>query len=363
LVTTSFVHFTAFWLPAKQNIPNEPPRPFFALAVQVRDRYIAGPWTTAAEDHTPMAWTVRRGTATRRQGRWAMGDGRWAMGDGRWNGRPTVQPLQNGMRHAERRTVGRLAWAAALGLGLCGCGTFWDDVTSRDFSMRNLFVKKDPVEVLKEDKLDGDARQRALGALHEPLRNGGSQQDQDIIVNLLVEAATKDAHPLCRLAAIRTLGKFKDPRAAETIEIVYLQDLRFGQEQNSIIRQSCLTCLAETGGAVALRRLIVVAKEPPANVHRDQLETLDRRLTAVRGLGKFKEPEAAAALAYVLRSEEDIALRDRAHESLEECTGKHLPADSPQWAAYVGQSSDVQQAGVRGTLTNGGQNTGVQTAH
>ena len=111
--------------------------------------------------------------------------------------------------------------------------------------------------------------------------------------------------------------------------------------------------LADVGGPIALRRLVLVAKSTPANGNEgDKQETLDRRLTAVRGLAKFKDPEAAATLAYVLRTERDIAMRDRAHESLQICTGKRLPADSPQWAVYIPPATTqptVQQiSGVQG---------------
>ena len=134
----------------------------------------------------------------------------------------------------------------------------------------------------------------------------------------------------------------------EIIETAYLQNLTFGQEMNGLLRQQCLTSMADCGGPIALRRLVLVAKEPPANGNgADRQETIDRRLTAVRGLGKFKDPEAAATLVSVMRSEKDIALRDRAHDSLVACTGKNLPADSPQWATYVpaSTSSGIQPAG------------------
>jgi HEAT repeat protein len=269
-----------------------------------------------------------------------------------------LQPSPNGKRQGFCRPARRLAWTAALSLGLCGCANFVDEVTSRDFSLGRLFVRPDPLVVLR-DSSDGNDRQIALAALREPLQDGGTDKDQDVIVKILTESATKDRDLLCRLAAIRSLGRFKDPRAAEAIETVYLQDLRFGQEQNSIVRQGCLTSLAETGGPVALRRLILVAKEPPAESNQqDSQETVDRRLTAVRGLGKFKEPEAAAALAYVLLKDKDIALQDRAHEALEASTGKHLPADSPQWAAYLGNTTDVQQAGAKGAPGGAAQNPG-----
>jgi len=237
-----------------------------------------------------------------------------------------------------------------LGLVLCGCASTWDEMTSRDFTVGMLFAKKkDPLVVLR-DSNDGNERYKALAALHEPLQGGGSQKDEDAIVGILKTSATSDQEPLCRMAAVRTLGHFKDPRAADIIETVYLQNLTFGQEMNGLLRQQCLSSLADCGGPIALRRLVLVAKEPPANGHEaDRQETLDRRLTAVRGLAKFKDPEAAAALASVLQSDKDVALRDRAHDSLVVCTGKNLPADSPQWAAYLPTATPSAVQPVSGT--------------
>jgi hypothetical protein len=229
----------------------------------------------------------------------------------------------------------QIAVAAVVCLAACGCASTWDEMTSRDFKMKMLYTKKDPLEVLR-DSTDGNERSVALASLREPLQSGGTQKDQDIVIDILKSSATRDQEPLCRMAAVRSLGHFKDPRAGEILETAYLQNLTFAQEMNGLIRQQCLVSLAETGGPVALHRLVLVAKEPPANGHEaERQETLDRRLTAVRGLAKFKDPEAVATLAYVLKSEKDIAMRDRAHQSLEVCTGKHYSADSPQWAAYL----------------------------
>lgn len=266
-----------------------------------------------------------------------------------------VQPTNNSACYRLAAIARQLVLAGSLGLTLCGCTTLWDQVSSHDFKMRDLFVAKDPFEVLKEgtkDNTDGNERQKALAALVEPSQNGGTKEQQDYVVGILVKAATTERDSLCRLSAIRSLGRFKDPRAAEAIETVYLEDLKFGREQNSLIRQRCLVSLGETGGPVALHRLVLVAKEPPAPAAKNPLvdtqEILDRRLTAVRGLGHFKEPEAIAALAYVLQSEKDIALRDRAHEALEATTGKHFPMDAPEWAAYMPGANPIQQAGGKG---------------
>ena len=56
-------------------------------------------------------------------------------------------------------------------------------------------------------------RSAALTALREPKQYGGSDAEQDAIMNILVTAASTEKQPLCRLAAIESLGHFKDPRA------------------------------------------------------------------------------------------------------------------------------------------------------
>ena len=57
-----------------------------------------------------------------------------------------------------------LPWAALASLGLCGCAGLWDDVTSRNFHLQALFVKPDPLVVLR-DSTDGDDRAKAFRAL------------------------------------------------------------------------------------------------------------------------------------------------------------------------------------------------------
>jgi hypothetical protein len=44
----------------------------------------------------------------------------------------------------------------------------------------------------------------------------------------------------------------------------------------------------------------------------------------------------------VLETEKDVALRDRAHESLVAVTGKHLPPDAKQWDALLHDNSKPQ---------------------
>src|SRR5207248_2155349 len=95
----------------------------------------------------------------------------------------------------------------------CGCSVTWDEMTSRDFHAKDLWAKApDPLEVLKDSK-DGDKRAKAFRALQEPKQHGGSDQDQDFVLQLLGTAATQESRYYVRLEAMRKLGEFKDPRA------------------------------------------------------------------------------------------------------------------------------------------------------
>src|SRR5947209_20345652 len=93
-------------------------------------------------------------------------------------------------------------------LSVCGCAGFWDEVTSRNFKFKSLFVKTDPVVILRESS-DGDERAKAIRRIKEPKENGGTDEQQQVVVDLLLKAATLDRQPYCRLAAVEKLGHFK----------------------------------------------------------------------------------------------------------------------------------------------------------
>src|SRR3954466_11553891 len=114
------------------------------------------------------------------------------------------------MRHARRLLYCCLLPAA---LGAAGCANFWDDVNSRDFKFKDLFTASPPPLAVLEHSDDGYARAKALAALEEPQQHGGSQKDQDVYVEILSKSAVSARDPLCRMAAIKSLGRFKDPRA------------------------------------------------------------------------------------------------------------------------------------------------------
>ncbi len=130
-------------------------------------------------------------------------------------------------------------------------------------------------------------------------------------------------------------------RAARKLEEVFKQSgLPFTAEYNSMIRQESLVGLEQIHDPASLQLMIEVAYGPRADRkadHRDKSQTQDEIIVAIRALGKYHEREAIDILASILKKEKDVALRHRAHESLEESTGKHWPDSFEEW-----QKADVR---------------------
>jgi len=221
-------------------------------------------------------------------------------------------------------------------LASTGCATFWDEVWSQERDWRYVtgINRPDPLVVIR-DSTDGYRRAQALGELREPLRSGGNAHDQEVYLNLLGAAAKEEREPLCRLAAIRSLGKFSDPRAARILEDVYQQPkMPFTLENNSLIRKEALVALETTKDPDAWKLLVRVARQPgptqEANLT-DRQQTQDEKIVAIRALANYRQQECVDALVHVMKVEKDIALRDRALASLEETTGKKWPAGRDAW--------------------------------
>jgi len=278
----------------------------------------------------------------------------------------------------------RARWLGlALVPGLAGCAAFWDDVTSRDFRERpfqTVFTAPDAVAVLRHPNSTGDERARALRRLKEPWRHGGSAAEQDEAVQFLSAAALNDRQPLCRLAAVETLGRFQDPRAVQVLMATYarlqpdtsttlnqdvdtLQARRdqiweraFAPETVTLIQCRTLQALGESKQPAAVPVLLTAVKtQPKADASEaEKQQARDLRTAAVRALGNFpNDQQVTAALVQTLRTERDVALRDRTHESLVAVTGRDLPPDAVAWQQYLdnpaavppSQPSVIQQVG------------------
>ncbi len=263
-----------------------------------------------------------------------------------------VRPLFTTMRRVASHRALHWAGAALASLGLSGCATFWEDVTSKDFQFHDLWVTPDPLVVLR-DSDQGDKRARALRVLREPKQNGGTDKDQDAIVAILVTAAKSDAQPLCRLAAIQALGHFQDPRAAQGLQDAFFAvteaparreapgsesfaaNSAFAPETSIIIQCEALPALGQTKNSSGVELLARVARPGPATaVEASEVEkqqNRDLRLAAVRALGNYSHYEATSALVAVLEKDKDAALQNRAAESLQASTGKDLGKDPKAW--------------------------------
>lgn len=257
-----------------------------------------------------------------------------------------------------------LAGVVAASVGLAGCTGTGDLLTSRKFRQKpyeTLFKPGDPLTVMRTSN-EGDSRAAAMRRLKEPALNNRPQQEQDEAIQLLGSAATSDPSPVVRVAAVDTLGRFRDERAVGILTAAYHQatgakdpvgpaggaaadrlslvvPAGFPPEMVTVIRTRVVESLANTGRPEAVPVLTRVA----AGKAEDGQEEPDRdvRLAALRGLTRLRVPEAATALSQVLTAEKgkDPALAGRAHEGLVNLTGQRLPADPAQWQAVV-------QAGV-----------------
>jgi HEAT repeat protein len=258
-----------------------------------------------------------------------------------------------------RRALVQFWMAGGLGLVTAGCTSFIDDVTSRNFRVRNMFSTPEPMLVLRTSD-DGDARAKAMYRLKEPTKSAGSEKDQDEVMRILTESATQDLRPICRLAAIEALGRFDDPRTAAVLVQAYQASKAFTTEIANPIRCESLQALGRKNTPEALALLSSVASKPvdapPAspikqasyNPNDELNKTLGRydpdaqiaretRMAAVRGLGQSTNAAEAAKILIPVLAEKDVALRDRAQESLQKVTGRRdVPAEPEAWKKALG---------------------------
>ncbi len=231
-----------------------------------------------------------------------------------------------------------LQLAALLCVGLCGCSGTWEELSRKDISFgqrcQNIWsAAPDPMVVLRDSK-DGDDRAKALRQLKEPLQNGGTAKDQDTVLSILVISAQTDSQPVCRVASIQALGKFKDPRAVSALVDAYYKATTFTSDTATVIQCNVLTALGETHNAAAVDLLTRVVRAPDSALDAagdDKQQELDRRLAAARALGQFSHYHAAESLLTVLKTEKDVGLRQTAHDSLVASTGKDLGYDPSAW--------------------------------
>jgi hypothetical protein len=251
-------------------------------------------------------------------------------------------PAEKGPRRWRRLLTA--AGLAALSLG--GCQVTWEDVTSRDFKMKDFWAKApEPLFVLRDSK-DGDKRAKAYRALKEPKLNGGPDQDQDTVLNVVATGAKSESSCYARLEATRKLGEFKDPRAVQHLVDAYYQvtslrgkdgrDHTVSEDLISTFRCEALRGLGNNDNPDAVKHLVLVLKQGQVKgPEEDVRRVLDERIAAARALRNHPQYASIEALLGVLKNDKDVALRDCATESLQACTGKQLPGDYAAWDSYV----------------------------
>jgi HEAT repeat protein len=238
-----------------------------------------------------------------------------------------------------------------------GCANFWDEITDHNFEVSQLWNKPNPYLVLK-DSSDGTKRAKAFRALHEPSQDGGSREDQDTIVKILTTGAVAEHTAVARMAAIESLSKFKDPRAADALIAAYYaadryrttagDDVKYSSEMTNMLRCQSLRALGRQGDPKAVQHLVTVLRQPPARgAEGDKQMVMDERIAAARALAKFHDPRAEEALLSIMKTEKDIALKDCAHESLQVATGKKWPQDSPEWESVVNPGAQPAAVAVQ----------------
>jgi HEAT repeat protein len=107
-----------------------------------------------------------------------------------------------------------------------------------------------------------------------------------------------------------------------------------------------LEALGRTRNPEAVPLLAMVVREPAPALTvsaAEKRQSADRKTAAAKALANFSNPEAAQALVHILKSEKDVALRDRAHESLQAATGRQLPADPQAWENLLSEGMPQPQ--------------------
>jgi hypothetical protein len=278
-----------------------------------------------------------------------------------------------------------------------GCAGTIDTLTSQRFRenpFRTMFSSDDPLWVL-ENVPEGDQRAKAMSALKEPKRNGGRDEEQKRVMELIAASATSDKQVVCRLGAIETLARFDDPQSSKILVAAYhnavieapkdtetagvVQASRrvrqpfapvssFTPEHVVMIQIRALEALGKKRSPEALALLCEIAALPakkeakpaefdplaPGDLGQD---SSDLRLAAIRALANFKNDLQAAQLLYRIMTTErgDVALKSRAYESLLKVTGKDYPPTSPDWKLVVQVKQDGQRPGTTNQSITSGQ--------
>ena len=232
--------------------------------------------------------------------------------------------------HGRRRMLGFLLLACTT-----GCAVTFDEMTSKEFKFSQFWsAPPSPMQIL-ETSTDGYARAKAFTRLDEA-RNDPTLETKQI--NMLQQAALSDRDVLVRMAAIRTLGRYTDPRDQGRRLLTAIRRRSPPNTKTSSV--SRLSSRLETTSPAEARQMFLTAAKQPAGEltatsQRDRLEILDERLAAIRALGKYNAPDSIETLVVLVEKEKDVAIKQCAAESLKKHHEEgHLCADGKLWHDY-----------------------------
>lgn len=242
-----------------------------------------------------------------------------------------------------RRWACRLMLAGGMFTGLAGCGHFWEDVTSRSnepgvwanakYRWELVFSRPDPMQVLATSN-DGDMRRRALATL-DTKGSFWKKEDPDTVMRLLSACAANEPDPINRALAVERLAELNDPRVPQLLLDVYRAPVN--AEQRALpVRLAALRGMGKTKDPATIEVLTaaVLDRELP----------VDLRFAAADSLGGHQNYHAASTLVKVLREDRDVALKYRAHQSLQKMTGRtDIPARADSWEEAFRQAAATGQ--------------------
>jgi hypothetical protein len=227
----------------------------------------------------------------------------------------------SGKKHRALLLVG-LGLAGSL--GVLGCDTLKSWLPGKD----------DPPHVLVRST-DGNKRAKGYGELRVSEGKDATKEQNDAVIEVLATAATTEPQCWCRLKAIESLSKIQDPRATQALIDAYYKAEGFPPETRTVVRCQAISALGKLKDPAAVDLLVTVVKAPPVEAasssESEKQLYLDERLAAARALENYNHARATEALVQVLKTEKDVGLRGRAHESLMTATGKKLPAEFEVW--------------------------------
>lgn len=142
--------------------------------------------------------------------------------------------------------------------------------------------------------------------------------EQERLSTELAVEIQREKTVVMRTAIVKTLSAFGTPQARSAIQLA-------ATDVDPYVRREACVALAQTPDAEALQILShTLANDTDADV----------KIVAARSLGKFKEPQAAQALASIV-DDNNPALQQTAMDSLRTVTGKDYGYSASAWREYM----------------------------